>query len=64
MQQSIRALVPIFLGFVGTHALLIADGVFEHADRVVTVVPVAISETRTLAGELGWFAVIARLLRA
>ena len=64
MKESIRVLIPIFLGFVGTHALLIAYGVFEHADRMLTVIPVTVSETHTLASDLGWFAVIALLLRA
>jgi len=59
MKESIRVLVPIFIGFVGTHTLLIAYGVLQHVDRVFAVVPIAVSETRRLADDLGWLTVIA-----
>jgi len=64
MKESIRVLVPIFLGFVGTHTALIVYGVVEHLDRVPTVIPDTLGETQRLVGQMGWVGVAALLLRA
>jgi amino acid transporter len=64
MRESVRALLPIFLGFVITHSVLIVYGVLAHADRLSTLLPQSWSETRSLSGQIGWVAVAALLLRA
>jgi len=64
MKESIRFLLPIFLGFVATHTLLIIYGIGAHADRLPTLVLETVADTRQLSGDLGWVAVAALLLRA
>jgi amino acid transporter len=64
MKESIRFLLPIFLGFVLTHTLLIVYGVAVHVERVPDLVPGTLADTRGLAAELGWVGVAALVLRA
>jgi amino acid transporter len=64
MKEVIKVLLPIFLGFVITHAILILYGVLEHAARLPELVPQTVSETRVLANELGWAGAAALLLLA
>jgi amino acid transporter len=64
MKESIRVLLPIFLGFFITHALLIAYGISGHAQGLGLVVPEAVEDTRKLAHEIGWVAALSLFLRA
>lgn len=64
MKESIRILLPIFIGFVVTHTLLIGYGVIAHAGRLPAMVAETVAQTRQLGGDLGWLAVAAFLLRA
>src|SRR6202162_5383704 len=54
MKESIRILLPIFLGFFVTHTLLIGYGVLGHSQGLALVVPNALAETSKLAHDLGW----------
>jgi amino acid transporter len=64
MKESIRVLLPVFLGFVVVHATLIAYGVFGHSQGITFVVPNAIAETHALVGDIGWVAALSLFLRA
>jgi amino acid transporter len=64
MKESIRFLLPIFIGFVATHSVLIAYGVMAHGDRLPGMLAETVTQTRQLGGDLGWVAVAALLLRA
>jgi hypothetical protein len=64
MKESIRFLLPIFIGFVVTHVLLIAYGVVAHGERLPGMVGEAVAQTHALGGDIGWVAVAALLLRA
>jgi hypothetical protein len=64
MKESIRFLLPIFIGFVVTHTLLIAYGVVVHGDRLPGMITETVVQTQQLGGDLGWVAVAALLLRA
>jgi amino acid transporter len=64
MKESIRFLLPIFLGFVATHTLLIGYGVLAHGDRLPAMIGQTIDDSRQLAHDLGWVTVAALLLRA
>ncbi len=64
MKESIKVLLPIFLGFFITHALLIGYGVVQHADGLPTLIPDTLSETKGLTQELGWIFVASLFLRA
>jgi amino acid transporter len=64
MKESIRILLPIFLGFVVTHVVLIVYGILGHSQGLVQVVPNAIEETRKLAHDIGWVGALSLFLRA
>ena len=64
MKETIKILLPIFLGFVVTHFALIFYGVIAHSQGLIAVVPATLKETRELATGIGWFAVIGLVLHA
>jgi len=64
MKQSILVLLPIFVGFIVVHALLIAYGVVAHAARLPTLIPQTVNATVDLSHEVGWTLVAALVLRA
>ncbi len=64
MKEVIKVLLPIFLGFVITHAFLIVYGIGSHAAQLPQLIPATIEETRALAGQLGWAHVAALMLLA
>src|SRR5258705_2111179 len=64
MKESIRILLPIFVGFFATHAVLIIYGILGHSEGLTLVVPDAVAETRQLAHDIGWVAAVSLFLRA
>ena len=64
MRESIRILAPIFIGFVITHFVLIAYGIASHSSGLRVEVEQTLNETTDLAGQAGWFFVIAIFLKA
>jgi amino acid transporter len=64
MKESIRFLLPIFIGFVITHVFLIGYGILGHSQGLTLVVPDAFAETRKLAHDIGWVAALSLFLRA
>ena len=64
MRESIRILAPIFIGFVITHFVLIAYGIASHSAGLHVEVEQTLQETTDLAGQAGWFFVIAIFLKA
>src|SRR5438874_8399367 len=64
MKESIKILLPIFLGFFITHTFLIAYGILGHTEGLPRVVPDAIEDTRKLAHDIGWVAALSLFLRA
>ena len=64
MKESIKFLLPIFIGFVLTHTVLILYGVFAHGDRLPGMVAETVNQTQQMRSDLGWVAVAALLLRA
>ena len=64
MKESITVLLPIFVGFFVSHALLIGYGILEHSERIAAVVPDTLAETAALSREHGWIFVAALFLRA
>jgi amino acid transporter len=63
-KESIRLLLPIFLGFVATHALLIVYGIVAKAPLMPGLLPATVSETAGLARDTSWFFTLALLLKA
>jgi amino acid transporter len=64
MQESIKVLLPIFLGFFVTHVLLIVYGIAAHAELLPRLVPDTLRETGELTREMGWVFVASLFLRA
>jgi amino acid transporter len=64
MKEAIQVLLPIFLGFVFTHLVLIIYGIFAHAAYLPDLIPNTLSETGNLAGNIGWVGVAGMLLLA
>lgn len=64
MKEAIRVLLPIFLGFVATHFVLIVYGIFAHASYLPNLVPDTVSVTKDLASNMGWIGVAGMLLLA
>jgi Amino acid transporters len=63
-KESVKVLLPIFAGFVLTHAALIAWGIFAHAEGLPLLIPNTLREVRELTHEAGWFFVLAVFLKA
>jgi Amino acid permease len=64
MRESIKVLLPIFLGFFFSHAIMILLGIGMHADRLPELIPNTLNETKQLAEQLGWVFVASLFLRA
>ncbi|TFW11508.1 APC family permease [Massilia arenosa] len=64
VKESIRVLLPIFLGFVLTHTVLIVYGVLVHAHAIPALLPDTLAETSALATEHSWLYTVALLLKA
>lgn len=64
MKESIRILIPLFLGFLFTHLAIILIGVFYHSSSLGAILPEAASEFHGMSLSMGTFATIAILLRA
>lgn len=64
MKESIMFLLPIFIGFVITHVVLIFYGVSFHIDHLPSLFPSTINETRELGHQLGWTFVVSTMLFA
>jgi len=64
MKESIKILMPIFLGFFIIHVGLIMYGIVIHRHGLSLIIPYTLSETRTAIQTTGWLPVIALILHA
>jgi Amino acid permease len=64
VRESVMVWVPIFFIFLGTHAFAILYAVGTHASHLGEVATATVTEVRTVSGELGWFGLLALLLKA
>jgi amino acid transporter len=64
MKESVKVLLPVFIGFFISHALLITYGIYAHADGLPALIPDTLNETTSLAQETGWIFVASLFLRA
>ena len=64
MRESIKVLLPIFLGFFATHIILILLGIGLHAGRIPALVPDTLQETSLLTQQMGWIFTASLFLRA
>jgi len=64
LKEAIRFLLPVFLGFVATHLVLIVYGIFVHAEYLPALVPSTLADTGSLTRQIGWAGVASMLLLA
>ncbi|RDI43756.1 APC family permease [Aquicella lusitana] len=64
MKESIKFLLPIFLGFFIIHVVLIVYGIIAHRTGLSLIIPSTIEETRSTIAEVGWIPVLALILHA
>lgn len=64
MKESIKVLMPVFLGFVITHFGIILFGIFSHRYGLTHITRHSMQETQHLAGLMGWLPVIALMLHS
>lgn len=64
VKESIKVLMPIFLGFVFTHAFLIIYGVSVHVKGLPALIPHANEETHRMALAMGGVFVASLFLKA
>lgn len=64
MKESIKLLMPIFLGFIIIHFVLIVYGIAAHHNALTLIAPDTIQETKTLIQTVGWLPVLALILHA
>ena len=64
MKEAIRVLLPIFLGFVATHLVLIVYGILAHVGGLGKLVPETLDATRQATAAMGWIPLAAFLLLA
>lgn len=64
MKESIKLLIPIFLGFVVIHFGLIVYGVATHGKSLINLVPDTVQDTKQLAAAIGWLPLLAIMLHA
>jgi len=64
MKESIRFLLPIFLGFFVVHVYLIVYGIAVHRQGLMLIIPTTIDETRNTIAAVGWIPVLALILHA
>lgn len=64
VKESVLVLLPIFVLFLVTHALVIAFGIGRHASAMPELVAATARETHATWGALGAFGTLALLLRA
>lgn len=64
MKESIKILLPIFVGFVVLHVGLITYGIGVHSSQLPQVIPATLHQTKDMAHMIGWGAVIALMLHS
>lgn len=64
MKESIRVLIPLFIGFLITHLVVIVSGILFHANHLVDILPDASREASTMSSSVGLLATIAIFLKA
>lgn len=64
MKESIKILLPIFLGFVITHFCLIVYGIIIHGRGLIRIVPDTIHDTHQLSAAIGLLPLLALMFHA
>lgn len=63
-KETIKFLIPIFIGFMVTHVFFIIYGIISHHYGVATLFPGAVAQAQEMNSELGWFVAMSIFLKA
>ncbi len=64
MKESIKLLLPIFLGFFIIHVALIIYGIAAHRTGLAPIISDTLLETKTLSAMIGWIPLLGFMLHA
>jgi amino acid transporter len=64
MKESIKFLMPVFLGFIVTHFFLITYGVISHHAGIPNLIPEAVKESSSLKDSAGLVFLLSLFLKA
>ena len=64
VKESVLIWVPIFFVFIGTHAFAILYAIITHAAGLTGVATATVGEVHSVGANLGYFALLALLLKA
>lgn len=64
MKESIKFLMPIFLGFFVSHVALIIYGIAAHREGLILIVPDTLQETKNAIATVGLLPVLALIFHA
>ena len=64
VKESIKILLPLFVGFVLIHFTLIVYGIAAHSKGLIRIIPETIVETKALGVAMGWLPLLALMLHA
>lgn len=64
LKESVKILLPVFLGFVVTHAVLVIAAIVGHVEGLPKLIPNAVQETHSMASTIGWVAVFSLFFKA
>lgn len=64
LKESIKFLLPIFLGFFILHVGLIIYGITVHSKGLLPIIPETLRQTKNLAQTIGWIPLLALLLHS
>lgn len=64
MKESIKVILPIFLGFFVIHLYLIVYGIIAHHKGLALIIPDTLAETKSAIAQVGWIPVLALILHA
>lgn len=64
MRETIHFLLPIFLGFVVMHVVLIIYGIVIHSRGLTEVVPATVKDTIDMGNAMGFMSVVGLILHA
>lgn len=64
MKESIKFLMPVFVGFFIIHITLIIYGIGAQSKNLIPLIPETVNETKKLAAAIGWIPLLAFMLHA
>lgn len=64
MKESIKFLLPIFVGFFIIHVILIIYGIAAQSRGLLPLIPDTLNQTKQLAMAIGWIPLMALMLHA